>query len=87
MFNYRKASAAEANRATAFPSTRSASIIRRPDGGRRLPAAAQTSVEPDRYPDPEDRRGAIIGIALSVILASSALLAMAHIWANAGMIR
>lgn len=88
MFNHTKASAVQADRASAFPITRSASVIRRPDGGRHLStAAAQTSLEAAERSDSSDRLGAVMSFALSVILTMSALAAIAHIWANAGMIR
>ena len=88
MFNHTKASAVQADRASAFPSTRSASVVRQPDGGRhRSTTAAQTSLELAERPDSSDRLGAVMGFALSFILTMSALAAIAQIWANAGMIR
>ena len=88
MFNHRKASAFQADRSSAFPSTRSASAIRRPDGGRGLSTtAARSSFESAERSDSSDRVGAIMGFALSFTLTMSALAAIAHIWGNAGMIR
>lgn len=88
MFNHRKASAIEANRVSAYPSTRSAIVIRRPDTGRSIsPTAAQTSAEPAERSGSGDRFAVVMGFALSLALAISGLAAIAHIWANAGMIR
>jgi hypothetical protein len=88
VFNHTKASTVQADRASAFPSERSASVIRRPDGSRHLSTtAAQTSLELAERSDSSDRLGAVMGFALSFTLTMSALAAIAHIWANAGMIR
>lgn len=87
VFNDRKAPV-QTDRPLAFPSMRSASVIRRPDSGQRLSiTAAQTSLESAERSDSSDRLVAVVGVALSVILTMSAFAAIAHIWVNAGMIR
>jgi len=83
----RKASAAHANRAAAFPSIRSASVVRRPDVEHFPATAIETSPQPAERSDLSDRVGKVIGLSLSLALATGALASIAHIWMNAGMIR
>jgi len=88
VFNDRKASVVQPDRGTAFPSTRSTSVVRRSDSGPRFAAAAaHTSVEPAERAPSGDWLVMVIGVALGLVISVSGFAAVAHIWVTAGMIR
>jgi hypothetical protein len=88
VFNDGKASVVQTDKAPAFPSTRNASVIRRPDNSQRvaLVAVAPPVVSATRS-NSYDRSVTVMGVVFSLIFAMSVFAAIAHVWVNAGMIR